>query len=101
MTRKSRREIESALDDLAPTDDADPLAEYDAVIAYRVSEGWINDDGEPLPDDPDAPIRYGGVTIERAKAEREGYEILNEQVEGTHGDCVRVPWDYGDREGPA
>lgn len=97
--RKSRRELEATVDDLDGGGNRDPFAKYDAVTAYRVSEGWVDGDGEPLPDDPDAPVRYGGVTVERTKAEREGYEILG-AVEEAHGDYVTVPWDYGDREGP-
>lgn len=100
MTRKrSRRELTDAVDDLTPGTDRDPFAEYDAKIAYRCQDGWVDGDGDPLPDDPDAVVRYGGVTMERSRAEREGYEILG-TVEDAHGDYVTVPWDYGDQEGP-
>ena len=102
MTRKSRREIESAVDDLAPASDADPFGEYDALIAYRTAEGWVDADGEPLPEDADVVLGYSGVTVERATAEANGWEILGPAtIDGAPAEeYVTVAWDYGDREGP-
>lgn len=101
MTRKSRRELETTLDDLDGGEDRDPFADYDAVVAYRTAEGWVDDDGEPLPEDADVILGYGGVTVERSTAEAEGYDILGPAtVDGDHTDeYVRVPWD-ATREGP-
>jgi hypothetical protein len=97
MTRKSKREIERAVERMGVEQADDPV---DVWIGYRTSEGWVDADGEP-PNDPDASIRYAGIVVERAEAEAEGWEILDTIDTPGETEHVRVPWDYGDREGPA
>lgn len=94
MTRRSKREVERALDDLAgdADDDTDAGHSFDAtegVTAEFVTYGPEEDDG----DDADVFARYH-VVMRRERAEREGVEILG-PVDGP-GDLVRIDWDGRD-----
>lgn len=115
MTTKS--DIEKAVEELnEEAHDVPPLTNvlrgdaelppgegHDAIIAYRTSEGWVDDDGNPLPEDATVAVRYDGVTVDRATAEEEGYEILGPaDVDSDDADeFVLVPCYYDDKEGPS
>jgi hypothetical protein len=83
MTRRSKRELERALDDLAGDADADADADE-----YNVTADWVEYDDNG--DDAEVVANYQ-VVMRRERAEREGVEILG-PVDGP-GDLVRIDWD--------
>jgi hypothetical protein len=95
MTRKSKRELERAVDDLADAGDDDGggiMVVYehpDTGDYYRTRDG----DGDPVdPDDLDGltvAIREELVMF-REQAEREGREILGPAEDAPAEDAVRV-----------
>ena len=90
MTRKSKREIERAVDGL----DGDGVSEEDLVVAYRTTDGWVDSDGAPLEEDAVVVIGFGGVTIPRSEAEAIGCEIIREADVAVDEPHVVVPYDY-------
>jgi hypothetical protein len=92
MTRKSKREIERALEDL--DDDADD-GRIQVLFRDDRSGGLVDADGEPVDPDPEADtiIVDETVVMGRERAEAEGREILG-PAEGEHipeeNDIVRV-----------
>lgn len=96
MTRK--RDVADAADDLAGEIGTDGGTEL--YVAYRTTEGWVDAEGEPLPPDATCVTWFGGVTMERAKAEANDYPILEEADIGEDGEYVTVPWDYDGLEPP-
>jgi hypothetical protein len=99
MTRKSKREIERAVDDLAGRDGPDDDTGGPAIV-WETDDGYVDGDGEPVPTtddgDPVGPS-FGPVIIfkrslvmRREQAEREGYEILGPAEDAPADDAVRV-----------
>jgi hypothetical protein len=82
MTRRSKRELEQIVDDLAG--DGDDVG----GDGWNVSEVWGDDDPDP---DADLVVRNGLVML-REDAEREGREILG-PAEDAPTDAVRVAVD--------
>jgi hypothetical protein len=80
MTRRSKRELERALAELADDAGADPTAGTDVAVSWADYETDTGAGGE-------LPERYT-VVMRREDAEREGREILG-PADGT-GDLVRV-----------
>ena len=80
MTRRSRRELERALADLAADAEADPTGGTDVTVSWV---GYETDTDA----DRDLPERYT-VVMRREDAERKGREILG-PADGP-GDLVRV-----------
>jgi hypothetical protein len=73
MTRRSRRELEKALDDLADDDGEDSDT---GDMVFGVSAPWVEYDTDQDPgEDADVVANYQ-VVMRRRRAEREGREIL-------------------------
>ena len=87
MTRKSRRELERIVDDLAGDDGG-------RGDGWNVAEVWGDDEPDA---DADLVVRNEVVML-REDAEREGREVLG-PAEDAPTDAVRVAVDDGDRGG--
>lgn len=90
MTRKRKRDIEDAINDLTDSDDGDDTVDLD------VSVEWAEYDQNTDPD-ADVVARYH-VVMRRERAEREGREILG-PADGP-GDLVRIARDGDGRANP-
>lgn len=101
MTRKSKREIERAVDDLDGGD-----ADGDGTLSVVFKDNRTGDyyesqdmDGDPVdPDDLSGPViaitgRGGTCVMMRDQAEREGREILGPAEDAPADDAVRVVWE--------
>lgn len=102
LTPEDRRAIEQLKVDILLGNE-EPPDEDTIIVAFQTSEGWLDADGEPIPKGADVAFGKPGFLKERTEAEREGYQILDEDPDsGEHDleDPVLVPWDYGDRPLP-
>lgn len=86
MTRRSRRELERALDDLA----ADAVDDTDAG-GFDLAVEWGGGDDADLEADM---VIHRRVVMRPGRAEREGVEILG-PVDG-RDDLVQIAWDGRD-----
>ena len=107
MTRKSKREIERKVDDLADRDSpGDDDGDGGPVIVWETDDGYVDADGESVPTTDDGePVRpsWGPVIIFKRslvmfleQAEREGYEILGPAEDAPADDAVRVVREGGE-----
>lgn len=93
MTRRSKREIERALENLSSTDGET----FDVVFRRDWTDGYVDRDRELIEPNPDADtvvVINQRVVMMRERAEAEGYEILG-PAENTppENDAVRVAWE--------
>jgi len=81
---KSRRELEKVVDDLAGDGDADT-----DDVDFEVVAPWVEYDGD-AGEDPDVVANYQ-IVMRRARAEREGVEILGPvDVDDAPEDLVEI-----------
>jgi len=102
LTPREREALEEAKDAIR-AGDVDPDAEDTITVAFETSEGWLDDEGKPIPEGADVLVGKRGPMVEREAAEKNGYEIIDEDPDADdrpYLDPVRVPWDYGDRSLP-
>lgn len=105
MTRKSKRELQRAVDDLGD-EDRSPKSFGLVYEDPRTGEWYESRSQEGEPVDPDADVLMvivNSVVMERETAEQEGREILGPTESETNpdADLVRVPWNdssEGDEE---
>lgn len=102
MKRRSKRELERALEELdsdATGSNADRIQ-----VLYRndrTGELLAERGGDPADPDPEADLTVvieQSVVVSRDRAEAEGYEILGPAEDVPDGrDAVRVAWESDDR----
>lgn len=91
MTRRSKREVERALDDLGGGEGPAGVA---VVWADERTGDLVDANGEPAAPDPDAHLLVirEHVVMSRERAEEQGREILGPAEDTPSGsDAVRVP----------
>ena len=91
MTRKSKRELERALNDL---DGGEGPADVTVVWEDERTGAIVDANGDPANPDPDARliVIHESVVMSRERAEEQGREILGLVENAPPGrDAVRVP----------